>query len=73
MNYELEFYITPDDIYNKLSPIDQEKIKHIKFIDATILNNNNVKISCMLSEEPIQSAEHLYLLSSIPDGSFSLD
>ena len=73
MNYELEFCITLEDIYNKLSPENQEKFKYIKFTNATVLSSKGVKINCMLSEEPIKRDEHMYLLSSIPDGSFSFN
>ena len=73
MNYELEFCITLQDIYNKLSPENREKFKYLKFTNTTVLNGNEVKISCMISEEPIKRDERKYLLSSIPDGSFNFN
>lgn len=72
MNYNLNFYITLDDIKNKLSPDDREKYKCIKFTDA-IVTDKQVRISCMLLEEPITNDEKAYRLSSIPNNSFSLN
>lgn len=72
MNYELKFFVTAEDIYNKLSPENQEKFKYIKFTNVTS-SEKNVIISCMLSEEPIKRDEVGYLLSSIPDGSFNFN
>lgn len=73
MNYELEFCITSEDIYNKLSPENQDKFKYIKLTNATVSSGKDVKISCIVSEEPIKCDECIYLLSSIPEGTFNLN
>lgn len=72
MNYKLNFFITSDDIRNKLSSNDREKYKYIKFTDATVCDKQ-VCISCVLLEEPITNDEKAYLFSSIPNNSFSLN
>ena len=72
MNCVLNFYITIDDIRNKLSPTDREKYKYIKFTNA-IAQDKQVYISCELLEEHIKNDEKVYLFSSIPNNGFSLN
>lgn len=72
MNYKINFFITLDDIRNKLSPEDREKYKYIRFAEATVYDKQ-VYISCELLEEPIKSEEKAYLLSSIPNNGFFIN
>ena len=69
-NYEFLLNIKPKDIYNKLLPKQKELFDHIQITDATLCDDNTVKIKCLaLANKNIEFAE---LQSLLGDGYISV-
>lgn len=51
MNYELNLFITPQNIYDKLS--EKDEFDNIRIIGAKLLDDGNVEIQCLALKDAI--------------------
>lgn len=50
--YGLKVYITPDDIIDRLSPIDKQRFNQCIFTDISKESDGSITIECVLFNDP---------------------